>query len=82
MKKGGVERFGFWNLGFSLALRSRGFHIAICRTIPEGPYIVESVIPTTRKYTLCFENGQPARDGAEVDEEDLKEKREDSSNTG
>jgi hypothetical protein len=37
----------------------------------EGPYTVESV-PSAGKYTLCLANGQPVKNGIEVEEKDLK----------
>ena len=37
-----------------------------------GPYIIESV-PSSRRYTLCLEDGTSAKGGQEIDESDLKE---------
>jgi len=37
----------------------------------DGPYLVESV-PSVARYTLCFENGESARGGAVVHENDLE----------
>lgn len=37
----------------------------------EGPYKVESV-PSVGKYTLCYTNGQSAKNGIEVEESDLE----------
>ena len=37
----------------------------------EGPYLVNEVIPSTKRYTLALENGQSVKDGAEIDEKDL-----------
>lgn len=38
----------------------------------QGPYIIESV-PSTKKYTLCHEDGTKALNGAIVEEKDLEE---------
>ncbi|KAI0544754.1 hypothetical protein F4679DRAFT_512416 [Xylaria curta] len=39
-------------------------------TAREGPYQIATV-PSAGKYTLCFENGQSAKNGAEITEESL-----------
>jgi len=38
----------------------------------EGPYLIASV-PSAGRYTLSFEDGRQAKDGAEVEEKDLEE---------
>ena len=37
----------------------------------EGPFVIESVA-ATKQYTLCYENGQKAKDGQVVHEENLE----------
>ncbi|KAI1329833.1 hypothetical protein F5Y16DRAFT_364798 [Xylariaceae sp. FL0255] len=36
----------------------------------EGPYQIATV-PSTGTYTLCLENGQPAKNGSQINETDL-----------
>lgn len=36
----------------------------------EGPYVIATV-PSPGRYTLCLENGQPANNGAEVEEDSI-----------
>ncbi|KAL2065986.1 hypothetical protein VTL71DRAFT_2057 [Oculimacula yallundae] len=39
----------------------------------EGPYLVETVVTSNPPtYTLCLENGNPANDGSEVAQADLR----------
>lgn len=37
----------------------------------EGPYLVNEVLHSTKRYTLVLENGQSVKDGAEFEEKDL-----------
>ncbi|KAI1214271.1 uncharacterized protein F4807DRAFT_455912 [Annulohypoxylon truncatum] len=39
-------------------------------TARDGPYKIEKV-PYAGKHTLCYDNGQPAKNGAEFAEESL-----------
>ncbi|KAJ3577597.1 hypothetical protein NPX13_g2970 [Xylaria arbuscula] len=40
-------------------------------TTQEGPYMIATV-PSVGRYTLCFANGHPARNGAEIPEDSLR----------
>ena len=38
----------------------------------EGPFLIETKVPGAKRYTLCYENGQKAKVGREVDEAKLE----------